>query len=70
MKTLGPAWKALRSKPVLLLLILGNLTLGMLAFMQGRVIENQRTLIELLYHDSTELAGYKIIANIAHANKH
>jgi len=54
-------------KSVLVMLLLGNLTLGATIFLQDRIIENQKHLIRLLYHDSAELAGFKIARNVAHA---
>lgn len=58
--------RVLRSKSLILVLVLGNVTLGLTTVAQDRIIEGQKHLIHLLYQDSAELALYKIAAKSAH----
>ena len=59
----------LKSKILIVVLVLGNVALGATAMMQNRIILGQQRLIRLLYLDSAELANFKISANIAAAHK-
>jgi hypothetical protein len=61
------AMRHVTKKSILMVLLLGNVTLGLTIFLQDRIIDNQRHLIRLLYHDSAELAGFKIAKNVSHA---
>jgi hypothetical protein len=60
----------LNSRILLLVLILGNITLGLTTFVQSQVITGQKNLIRLLYSDSAELTSMKVAANIARGKKH
>ncbi len=66
----SPLSHLLRSKLLIVVLLLGNVTLGMTAMVQSRVIAGQNRIIHLLYMDSTELANMKIAANVEKAKKH
>jgi hypothetical protein len=61
----------LKSKVLLVVLVLGNVALGTTTMMQSHIIDGQQRLIRLLYHDSAELANFKIAAiAAAHHDKH
>jgi hypothetical protein len=62
----------LKSKVLIVVLLLGNVTLGLTTMEQGRIIQGQKNLIHLLFQDSAELASFKIAANLASnaAKKH
>jgi hypothetical protein len=60
----------LKSKILVLVLVLGNVALAGTIMMQDRIIQGQQQLIRLLFRDSAELASFKIAANVASAKKH
>lgn len=60
----------LRSRSMVLVLLLGNVVLGLTTMEQSRIIQGQKRLIQLLFQDSVELASVKIAANLANARKH
>jgi hypothetical protein len=59
----------LKSKILVLVLVLGNVALGATTLMQSHIIEGQKRLIRLLFRDSAELTNFKIAANMAAHNK-
>lgn len=58
-----------KSKSLVLVLLLGNVALGLTTMAQSQVIQGQKKLIRLLFQDSAELASYKIAANAAKLSK-
>lgn len=62
MKSPFTASNLLRSKGLILVLILGNVALGFTIVVQNQIIEGQSKLIHLLYQDAMELATYRIAA--------
>lgn len=59
----------LKSKGLVLVLLVGNVALGLTTMVQGQVIQGQKHLIRLLFQDSAELASFKIAANVANAKR-
>jgi hypothetical protein len=54
--------KLLKSRSLILVLVLGNIALALTTMVQGQVIQGQKKLIRLLFHDSAELTAYKLAA--------
>ena len=59
----------LSSRILLIVLVLGNVTLGLTTFVQMRVINGQKDLIRLLFADSAELTSMNVAANVAKGKK-
>lgn len=70
MRIVAVLGQTLRSRSLVLVLLIGNLALGLTTLVQADVIQGQKRLIHLLYHDSNELAAFKIAENSAKARRH
>jgi hypothetical protein len=57
-----------KSRSIVLVLLMGNLALGLTTVLQARTIQDQKQLIHLLFRDSLELTSYKVAAVVT-ANK-
>ena len=60
----------LKSRGLILILLCGNVALGLTTMAQSEIIQGQKQLIRLLFQDSTELANVKIAAIVAKSKKH
>lgn len=69
MKNLMTASSPFRSRSLIVVLLLGNIALGLTTVLQAQTIQNQKQLIHLLFRDSLELTSYKVAALVA-AHKH
>jgi hypothetical protein len=59
----------LKSRILLLTLLLGNATLAFTTVVQGHIIQNQKQLIRQLFQDSAELTSFRMAANQAKQKK-
>ncbi len=62
--------KVLRSKGLIVALLLGNVALGFTIVVQDQIIQGQSHLIHLLFQDAAELTSYRVAFNALKAKKH
>jgi hypothetical protein len=55
----------LKSKSIIIVLVLGNLVLGLTTIAQGQIIQGQKRLIQLLYEDSAALNAFRVAEVVA-----